>query len=140
SDLANQPLGQDAVQRRYKVVSFHAHVEESSEHIQNVIGVDRGEDQVAGQRGVDGDLGGFLVADFAHHDFVGVMTQDGPKTAGEGETLLFVYRDLGDALDLVLHRVFDGDDLVFVVLDLTEGGVQRSGFSGAGGTGDQNHA
>ena len=36
--------------------------------------------------------------------------------------------------------IFDGDDLVFVVLDFAEGGVEGGGFAGAGGAGDQHHA
>ena len=48
--------------------------------------------------------------------------------------------NLRDAADLVLDRVFDGDDLVFVGLDLAERGVERGGFAGAGGAGDEHHA
>ena len=62
------------------------------------------------------------------------------KPARERQALLLVHRNLRDALDLVLHRVFDGDDLVFVVLDLAERGVERGGLAGAGGPGDQHHA
>ena len=53
---------------------------------------------------------------------------------------LFVDGNLRDAANLVLDRVFDGDDLVFVALDLVERGVEGGGFAGAGGSGDQHHA
>ena len=56
------------------------------------------------------------------------------------QALFLVHRNLRDALDLVFHRVFDGDDLVFVVLDFAQRGVERGGFAGAGGAGDQHHA
>ena len=36
--------------------------------------------------------------------------------------------------------IFDGDDLVFVGLDLVERGVERGGLAGAGGAGDEHHA
>ena len=65
---AHQALGEDAVERGDEVISLDAHVEEAAEHVDHVVGVDGGEDQVAGERGVDGDLRGFLVADFADHD------------------------------------------------------------------------
>jgi hypothetical protein len=55
------------------------------------------------------------------------------KAAGEGESLFLVDGNLGDAADLVFDRVFDGDDLVFVVLDFVDRGVQRGGLAGAGG-------
>ena len=102
--------------------------------------MDGGEHQVAGERGVDRNLRGFLVADFADHDLVGVMTQDRAQAAGKGEALLFVDRDLGDAFHLVFDGVFDGDDLVFVVLDFAQRGVERSRFAGAGWARDQHHA
>ena len=106
----------------------------------HVIGVNRGEHQVAGERGIDGDLRGFLVANFADHDFVRVVAQDGAQAAREGEAFLFVHRNLGDAADLIFHRIFDGDDLVFVVLDFVDGGVERGRLARAGGSGDEHHA
>ncbi len=100
----------------------------------------RGEDQVSGKRRVDRDLRGFLVADFAHHDLVGIVAQDGPQAAREGQPLLFVHRNLRDALDLILHRIFDGDDFVFVVLDFAQGGIERGGLARTRGSGHQHHA
>src|SRR5208282_5107944 len=114
ADDPHQALRQNTVQRRDKVVRLDAHVQEAPEHVHHVIGVDGGEHEVARQRRLDGDLGGFVVANFAHHDLVRVMTQDGTQTAGEGQTLFFVDRNLGDAAYLILDRVFNGDDLVFV--------------------------
>src|SRR5208282_5825543 len=137
---ADQALREDAIQRGDEIVRFDAHVDEAADHVGAVIGVDRGEDQVAGEGGVDGDLRGFLVADFADHDFVGVVTQDRTQPAGKREAFLFVYRNLGDAADLIFDGVFDGDDFIFVVLDFVDGGVERRRFAGAGGAGDEDHA
>jgi hypothetical protein len=44
-------------------------------HVEDVVGVDGGEDEVAGESGVDGDLRGFLIADFADENFVGIVAQ-----------------------------------------------------------------
>src|ERR1035437_3240098 len=140
ANLAHQALGQDAVQRGHKIIGLHAHVEKAAQHVQDVIGVHGGEHQVAGEGGVDGDLRGFLIADFADHDLVGIVAQYGAQAAREGEALLLIHRDLGNALDLVFDGVFDGDDLVFVVLDLAERGVERGGLAASGGSGDQHHA
>src|ERR1700733_10699902 len=85
ADGADQALGQDAVQRGDEVVGFDAHIEESAEDVDNVVGMDGGEDEVAGKGGIDGDLRGFLVADFANKDLVGVVAQDGTQTTGEGQ-------------------------------------------------------
>ena len=42
---------------------------------------------------------------------------------------LLIDRDLHDAVQLILDRVLDRDDLVFVVPDLVEGGVKRRRFT-----------
>ena len=102
--------------------------------------MDSGEDQVAGQGRLNGDLGGFLIANFADHDFVRVMAQNGTQAAGECQAFFLVDGYLGDAAKLVFDWIFDGDDLVLVGLNFVDGSVQRGSFSGAGGTGDQHHA
>jgi len=81
-------------------------------------------------------LGGFLVADFADHDLVRVVAQDGAQAAREGEALFLVHRNLRDARSWYFDRVFDGDDFVLVGLDLVNGGVERGGLAGAGGPGN----
>ena len=84
---ANQALRHDAIQRRNEIVRLDAHVDEAADHVGHVVGVNRGENQMAGERRVDGDLRGFLVANFADHDLVGVVTQNGTQAAGEREAL-----------------------------------------------------
>ena len=120
ADHAHQALRQDAVQRRHKIVGLDAHVQEAADHVDDVIGVDGREHQVAGQRGLDGDLRGFGVADFADHDLVGIVAQNRTQAARERQALLLVDRNLRDAANLVLDRIFDGDDLVFVGLDFVD--------------------
>src|SRR5580658_3704354 len=140
ADGPDETLGEDAVECGDEVVGLNAHVEEAAEDVDDVVGVDSGEDEVAGERGVDGDLRGLGVADFADEDLVGVVAEDRAQAACEGEALFLVDWDLSDAADLVLDRVFDGDDLVLFGLDLVERGVERGGFTGAGGAGDEHHA
>ena len=53
----HQALGQDAVQGGEEVIGLQAHVEEAPDDVHHVVGVHGGEDQVAGQGGLDGDLG-----------------------------------------------------------------------------------
>jgi hypothetical protein len=52
---------------------------------------------------------------------------------------LLVHRNLRDAFDLILHRVFDRNDLVFVVLDLANRRIKGGGFAGARGASHQDH-
>ena len=79
-----------------------------------VVGVQRAEHQVAGQRRLDGVLGRLQVADFADEDDVRVVAQDAPQRVAERQPDLGVDLDLVDAVQLVLHRVFGGDDLGLV--------------------------
>ena len=91
---AQQPLRDDAVQRGDQAVAVHAHVGEPADDVEHVVGVHGRENLVAGERGLDGDMRGLGVADFADHDLVGVVPQDRAQPAHEGQPLLLVDRDL----------------------------------------------
>ncbi len=47
--------------------------------------------------------------------------------------------NLRDPLELIFDRIFDGDDLVFVVLDLAQRRVEGGGFAGTGRARDEHH-
>ena len=135
----DQALGQDAVQGGDEVVGLHPHVHESTQHVHHVVGMHRGEDQVAGESRLDGDLGRLRIPDLTHHDLVGIVPQNGAQSAGKGQPLLLVHRNLGDPLELVFDGILDGNDLVFFGLDLRNRGIQGGRLAAAGGTGDQHH-
>src|SRR6185437_2937927 len=139
ADCAHEPLGKNAVQRGNEVINLYAHVEEAPQHVDNVVGVDGGEDQMPGKGGVDRDLRGFLVTDFAHQDLVRIVTQNRAEAAREGQPLFLIYGNLRDAANLVLNRVLNGDDLVLIALDLIQRGVERGRLAGSGWTCHQHH-
>src|SRR5215471_3972000 len=140
ADVAHEALREHAVQGRDELVGLDAHVQEAAEHVDDVVGVDRREDQVPRQRRVDRDLRRLVVADLADHDLVGVVPQDRPQPARERQPLLLVDRDLRDPPELVFDRVLDRDDLVLDRLDLRERGIQRRRLARPGGPGDEHHA
>ena len=105
-----------------------------------VVGVQRGEHQVAGQGGLHGDVGRLGVADFAEHDHVRVLPQQGAQGGGEGHADLVVDLDLVDEGQVVFDRVFDRADVHFVPSMQRRHGVERGGFARAGGPGDQDDA
>ena len=94
--------------------------------------MDRREHQVAGQRRLNGDLRRFHVADFSDHDLVRIVTQNRAQSSRERQPFLLVDRNLRDAADLIFDRIFDGDDLVFLVLDLHDRAVERRGLAASG--------
>src|SRR6185369_9213021 len=136
---AQQPLGQNAVQRRHEAVGIDVHLGKAPDDVENVVRMDRGKDQVAGKGGLDCDLGGLRIADFPNHDLVRVVAQDRAQAAGEGEALFLVYRDLQHARQLVFHRILDRDDLVLALVDLGDHRVQGGGLAASGGACHQNH-
>src|SRR5713101_1087400 len=137
---AHQALRHDAIQGGDEIIRLNTHVDEASDDVGHVVGVDRGEDQVAGESGLNGDLRGFLVADFADHDLVRIVAQDGTQAASESQALLLVDGNLCNATNLVFDRILDGNDLVFVGFDLVNRGVQGGSFAGAGRASHQDHA
>ena len=80
------------------------------------------------------------IAHLTDHDDVGVLAQDGAQGAGKAQADLLVHLDLVDAFELVLHRLFHGDDLVGAGIQLGQRGVQRGGFARPGGAGDEQNA
>src|ERR1043166_6923075 len=140
AEHAYQALRQHAVQRRDEVVRLDPHVQEATDHVNDVVGVDGGEDEVAREGRLDGDLRRLLVADFADHDLVRVVAKDRAQAARERQALLLVDGDLRDAVELILHGVFNRDDLVFLVANLVQGGVERRRLTRTRWAGDENHA
>ena len=65
---------------------------------------------MTGERGLDGDVGRLLVANFAHEDDVGVLPEEGAQSRGKGEANLPVHLHLVDAGERVLDRVLRGAD------------------------------
>ena len=64
---------------------FDAHVQQTRQDAGGAVGVQRTEDQVAGQGGLDRQLGGFFVADLADHHDIGVLAQDTAQAGGKGQ-------------------------------------------------------
>ena len=95
---------------------------------------------MSGQRGLDGDLGGFAIADFPHQYHIRILAQYGAQAAGESHIDFGVDLSLADALQLILHRIFNGHDIAFVGVEAAEGGIQGSAFPRPGRPGDQNNA
>src|SRR5580698_9611600 len=50
ANLTDQPLSQNAIQRRHKVIRLNTHVQEAPQHIDNVVRVNRSKHQMPSQR------------------------------------------------------------------------------------------
>ena len=117
SRCATTPRSAEAI-----LYGLHPHVHQPGHRVGRVVGVQRGEHQVAGERRLHRDLRGLLVADLADQHHVGVLPQDRAQRGGEGEPRLLVHLHLHDVLaQPVLDRVLDRDDV----------DARRSGSGGA---------
>ena len=85
------------------------------------------------------DLGGVAVADFSHHDHVGILAQDGPQPAGKAQVGARVDLHLADAVQRILDRVLDRHDVARPVVEPLEGGVKRGGLARTCGPRHQHH-
>ena len=95
---------------------------------------------MAGERGLDGNLGRLAIADLPHHDLVRIVPEDRAKPAGERQAFFLVHRDLDDAVELVLHGVFDRDDLDVFGVDLGHRRIECRRLAATGRASDKDHA
>jgi len=79
---------------------------------------------VAGEGRLDGDFCGLPVTDFADHDDVRILAQDGTQSTGEVVADLAVGLNLGHPGHLVFDRVLDGDDFLAAIVGDGQAGVE----------------
>ena len=89
AEHAHQALRQHRFERGGHQVGLDAHIHQAGQRAGRVVGVQRREDQVAGQRGLHGDLRGFLVANFADQNHVRVVAQNRAQPARKGQARPF---------------------------------------------------
>ena len=99
-----------------------------------------GKHQVSGERCLNRYLRGFGVTNFADHDDVRILAQDGAQSPGERHIHPAVYLGLSDAFQLVLDGIFDGQDITLGGIQLGENCIQRGAFSRPRRAGDENDA
>ena len=133
-------MGNDSYQSVCKEIRLDFHVEEPCNAAGSVIGVERGKNQVAGNGGSDGDICRFLVAHFADHDDIGVLTQYGAQGGGESESGAVIYLHLIDAFNGVFYRILNRDDIYCGLIYFLKERIQSGGFTASGRAGKQNDA
>ena len=88
TDFANQTLRQYAQQRRTQKERLNAHVGQSCDGTGGIVGVQRGQNQMTGHGGLNGNLCGFKIANLTNHDDVRVLPEDGSQGFGKGQIYL----------------------------------------------------
>ena len=141
AEFSDEALGEDADDRRADEIGLDADVVQTGDRAGSVVGVQGAEDQVAGEGGLGGELGGFGVADFADHDNVGVLPQQRAQSRR---------RNVKPAFSLTwnwltpLRAYSIGSSTVQIFtsprLSSWSDGVERGAFAAAGRAGDQQDA
>ena len=137
---AGEPLGDHAVERARDEERLDAHLDEPQRGRRGVVGVQRRQHHVTGERGLDRDDRGLAVADLTDEHDVGVGTQDRPQRRREREPGLRVDLHLVDAGQPVLDRVLDRDDVAVGLVERVERRVERGRLSRTGRAGHEDRA
>ena len=135
---ANEPLGHDPFDGAGDQERFDSHVDDPGERTGRIVGVERAEYRVTGQRSLDGVFGRFSIPNFTDEHDVWVMPKDASQRGSKGQTDLGVNLDLIDPIELVLDWVLGRDDLVLRRSNLQKRTVKRGRFARAGRAGDEN--
>ena len=139
--LAQQTLVQNQFHGGGDGRVVRAHNEQPLQHAFAGTGVQGRNDQMPGQRGPHGDVGGFLVANFADDEGLRVLPQQMPRGPGKIQPPRLVHFRLHDAGDDLFHRVFDGDDVASARFgQAAQAGVNRCGLPAARRAGEQQHS
>ena len=137
---AHQPLRHHAQHRRPNHVGGDAQIQQAGDGGRGIAGVQGGKHQMAGQGRLHGHFRGLQIADFADHQNIRVLAQQGRDGGGEVEA------DAGLHLQLIERRldhldgVFNGADIHLGAGQLLQSGIQGGGLAGAGGASHQQDA
>ena len=128
----NEPLRHDRADRGGDQKWLHPDVDQARDGRGRIVGVQRAEDEVAGQAGVGRDRRRLQIANLADHDDVRRLPQNGAKRGGKSHPDIGVHLHLVDAGHLVFDRVFDGDDFPVRPVDEIQTGIKRARLAGTG--------
>jgi hypothetical protein len=129
ADAPDETLGADQVERAGHEEGLDPHVHQAVHRAGGVVGVQRGEHEVTGQRRLDGDLGGLEVADLADENRVGILAEEAAQRRREVEPDALPHLHLIDAHQVELDRVLGGHDVRLGGIDPRDRRVQRVGLA-----------
>ena len=93
------------------------------------------ENEVTGERGLNGNLRRLKVACLAYHNTIRVLAQERSQGSRKGQTDGFVHRQLHDAFQIVFDGLLRSNQLRIDCVDLAQAGVKSRCFSGTGRSG-----
>ena len=136
----HQPLGQNADDTSRHQVGRYTHVDHAGDRPGGVVGVQCAKYQVTGERRLNAHRGGLVVTHFADQDHVGCLTQHRANNQREVQADLVPDFYLVDPRQIVLDRVFGGNDLAVGSIEFVECRVERGRLAGTGRAGHEQNA
>ncbi|MNS47365.1 hypothetical protein D3C72_798920 [compost metagenome] len=118
----------------------HAKFQQTADGAGCVVGVQRRQYQVPGERGLDRHLGSFQIANLADHDDVRVLSHQRAYPGGEGQVDVVLDLHLVERRLDHFNRVFDGAEVDLRRRQFFQCGVERGGLAGTGWPSHQNDA
>ena len=76
AEHAHQTLTDDGTNARSEKKAFDIQVDQARNRPRGGIGMERGENKMPRQRGVNADTGCFPIAHFANHDHIRILSQE----------------------------------------------------------------
>ena len=104
------------------------------------LGMQRRQNEMSGQRRMDGDARGLGVAHLAHHDDIRILSHERPHRGGESQPDRGLDLRLVDAGNFVFDGILDRQDLARRRVERREHGRQRRRLAAARRAGDGDHA
>ena len=93
-----------------------------------------------GQRRLDRNLRGFNITNFADHYHIRILAQNCAQATRKAHVHFGVDLGLTNAVNVVLDRIFDRQNIARGVIQTQQTGIQRRGFARAGRPGDQENS
>src|SRR5216684_8719888 len=111
TDAPHEALRANQVHRGGHKKRLDTHVHQTADGRRGIIRMQGGQHQVAGQRGLDSNFGGFKVTNLTDQNNIGVLAQESAERGGKVQANLLLHLHLVDARQLKLDRVFCGHDV-----------------------------
>ena len=89
---------------------------------------------------INGNVGSFFIANFAHQDHIWILTHNSTKSFRKSVTAIFGHLRLRNVFDFIFNWIFNRDDFDTLSVELVYQGVERSGFARASWASGHNHA
>ena len=140
TNAAEQTLTENGFEGGGNQERLDPHIDQTRDRAGRVVCVQGGENQMPRERSLDRDLRRLQIARLADHDAVRILAQERAEDARERQPDRFIHRHLNDPFQIVLDRLFRGQEFRIDRVDLAQTGIKRRCFSRAGGAGDDEDA